>query len=376
MSEWPLRVLVCVPWRERLGGAEVMLWSALRHADARRLEFAVAFLEPGPFQKEVSELGVRTFAVPAGRLREPRSAAKAVRALSHIIRTEEPDLVLNWVAKAQLYGAPAAARARRQDRVVWWQHGVPHGHWMDRAATALPARAIGCSSRASAAAQSASRPRRPTFVVHPGVETEKVPAVRRASLEIPEGHPVIGIVGRLQPWKGQHRFLRALRDLHDAGFPAHGLIVGGSAHGFSPGYEEEVRELIPRLGLEDSVTLVGHVPDARPYIAAMDVLVSASEREPFGIVLAEGLAQGVPLVAVADAGPREIVDHGVTGVLIPRPERSLIAAAVRELLEDPPQRQRMALAARRAAVDRFGVQAMTRQLERKLQELASERGAA
>jgi glycosyltransferase involved in cell wall biosynthesis len=370
-----LRVLVCVPWRERLGGAEVMLWSVLKHSDARSVQYAVAFLEPGRFEEEVSELGVRTFRVPAGRLREPRAAALAIRQLRRIIRSEEPDLVLNWQAKAQLYGSPAAVAAGWGDRVVWWQHGVPDGHWMDRVATALPARAVGCSSHASATAQAAARPRRRTFVVHPGVETHEVRPVGEETLGIGDEQPVVGIVGRLQPWKGQHRFLHALRLLHDSGCRAHGLIVGGSAHGFSPGYEQDLRALIAQLGLDDAVTMAGHVPDARPYVARMDVLVSASEREPFGIVLAEAMAQGVPAVAVSDAGPREIIESGVTGLLVPRPDHMLLSAAMRELLQDEERRRRMAVAARRAAVDRFGVRTMTRELELRLRAIAAERSA-
>ena len=368
-------MLVCTPWRERLGGAEVMLWSVLKHADPQRLEIGVAFLEPGPFEEEVRALGVRTFAVPSGRLRELRAAGAAVRRLARIIRAEEPDLILNWVAKAQLYGAPAAAHAGRGDSVVWWQHGVPEGHWMDRAATALPARAVGCSSRASAIAQAARRPRRRTFVVHPGVETARVPAIERGALGIPDGRPIIGIVGRLQPWKGQHRFLDALRRIHDDGLRAHGLIVGGSAHGLSAGYEEEVQALIRQLGLDAWVTMVGQVPDARPYIAAMNVLVSASAKEPFGIVLAEALSQGVPVVAVADAGAREIVDPGANGLLVPRPDASLLAGVVGELLADQPRRLKMAVAARRAALDRFGIATMVGGLETRLRALAAN-GAA
>jgi glycosyltransferase involved in cell wall biosynthesis len=373
VSEPALRVLVCVPWRERLGGAEAMLWSVLKHTDPRRVEYRVAFLEPGPFEEDVRALGVTTYRVPTGRLRHPRAGGRAVRRLAEIIRGDDPDLVLNWQAKAQLYGAPAAAAAGRSDRVLWWQHGVPSGHWMDRVATALPARAIGCSSRASALAQSATRPSRVTFVVHPGVETERVAPIDRAALGVGDKRPIVGIVGRLQPWKGQHRLLHALRRLHDSGCRAHGLIVGGAAHGFSPGYERELRDLIARLRLRTWVTMVGHVADARPYIAAADVLVSASENEPFGIALVEGLVQGVPVIAVSDAGPREIVEPGVTGLLVPRPEPHLLADSVRVLLDDETRRRGIARRARAAAIDRFGIQAATATMERQLRTIAASR---
>jgi glycosyltransferase involved in cell wall biosynthesis len=372
MSE-PLRVLVCVPWRERLGGAEAMLWTLLRHSDPHRVHYSVAFLESGPFEHEVRERGLTTFRLEAGRLREARCGGRAIRRLSRIIRSHEPDVVLNWQAKAQLYGACAAIGAGLgAGRIVWWQHGVPGGHWMDRAATALPARAVGCSSRASAIAQATVRPRRPTFVVHPGVDGERVRPTARDALGIPPERPLIGIAGRLQPWKGQHRFLHALRQLHDAGCKAHGLVVGGSAHGFSPGYERELRELIGGLALTDWVTMVGHVADTRPLIAAMDVLVSASSMEPFGIVLLEASVQETPVVAVADAGPREIVTHGVTGLLVARPEPELLARAARDLLGDEPRRAAMGRAARARAVERFGARTMAQSLAGELRSLALE----
>jgi glycosyltransferase involved in cell wall biosynthesis len=340
------------------------------------VHYSVAFLEPGPFEEEVRALGIRTFRVPAGRLREPRAGGAAIRRLRRIIRDSEPDIVINWQTKAQLYGATAAIGARRSDRVVWWQHGMAAGHWMDRVATALPARAVGCSSRASAAAQAALRPRRTTFVVHPGVEMERVNPIGRGALGIPPERPVVGIVGRLQPWKGQHRFLHALRLLHHAGCSAHGLIVGGSAHGFSPGYEQELCALVPQLGLTDWVTMVGQIADPRPYIATMDVLMSASVKEPFGIVLLESLVQGVPVVASSDAGPSEIVDPGVTGVLVARPDPALLAAAAHGLLRDETHRARMAAAARRSAAQRFDAEVMTDALERELRALVGERSPA
>jgi glycosyltransferase involved in cell wall biosynthesis len=375
MSE-PLRVLVSVPWRERLGGAETMLWSVLKHTDPARVRYEVAFLEPGPFEEEVRELGIQTFRVPTGRLRAPHTGAQAIRRLSQIIHRADPDVVLNWQVKAQLYGAPAAVAAGRADRVVWWQHGVPRKHWMDRLGTALPARAVGCSSWASAAAQAATRPRRPTFVVHPGVESDLVAPIDRSALGIPPERAVVGIVGRLQPGKGQHRLLHALRLLHDAGCDVHGLLVGGIAHGFSAGYEPELRALVHKLGVKHSVTMTGHVPDPRPYVATMDVLVSASEMEAFGIVLLEALVQGVPVVAVGDAGPREIVAPGVNGLLVDRPDPPLLAAAVGDLLRDHVRRRRMARASRQTAVERFGVQAMTRDLERELRTVAANAQAA
>jgi len=365
-----MRLVVTVPWRERLGGAEIMLWRFLSRVDTGRFDVTVVFFEPGPFRDDVAALpGIRTVAVPIARLRDVRRTGAATRALAGVLRDTRPDLLLNWVAKAQLYGASAAALAGCADRVVWWQHGIPHGHWMDRLATALPARAVGCSSTVAAWAQARQHPRRPTFVVHPGVEPDRAVPVARRDLGIAPQRTVIGIVGRLQPWKGQHRVIEAVGRLRDTGHDVHALVVGGDAHGLSPQYGDRLDRCIGELGLRDRVTMTGQVGDPSPYIAAMDVLVNASEREPFGIVVLEAMAQEVAVVAVGDGGARDIVEDGVSGVLVARPDAALIAAGVGAMLDDDGRRQRIAAAGRERLLARFTAQRMTDRLQDMLEDL-------
>ena len=310
-----MKLLVTVPWGERAGGAENMLWTFLRHVDRSRIEPTVVFFQQGPFEREVAGLGMRTAVIPSGRLRQLGRATRVVQAVRSVLRTEEPDLILNWSAKTQLYGASAAVAARVADRVLWWQHGIPNGHWLDRLATALPARAVGCSSFQSSDAQERLRPRRPSFVIHPGIEAPPRNGTEllalRAELGVPEDRLVVGIVGRLQPWKGQHRLLGALAILRDAGHEVHGLIVGGKAFGLSPEYEPRLRRLANELGLGNSVTFTGQVPDGAKYLGAMDVFVNTSTYEPFGIALLEAMAAGLPTVAFDSGGPREIIEPGL-----------------------------------------------------------------
>lgn len=365
------KLVITVPWRERLGGGEIMLWRFLSHLDVARFATTVVFLEPGPFQREVAALpGIHTVAVPIARLRDVHRVLRATIALSRVLRRIGPDLVLNWVAKAQLYGASAAVLAGMRNRVVWWQHTIPDTHWMDQLATALPSCAVGCSSTAAARAQACLHPRRPTFVIHPGVEADRVQPVPRAELGIPPQRALVGIVGRLQPWKGQHRLLEALVHLRDLGHDVHALVVGGDAHGLSPQYTTLLHRRVVELGLTDRVTMTGQVNRPEPYIAAMDVLVSASTNEPFGIVLLEGMAQETAIVAVGDGGPRDIIEDGVSGVLVARPEARLLADAVAELLADDDRRRRIAAAGRDRLLDNFTAERMTEQLQDVLEELA------
>jgi glycosyltransferase involved in cell wall biosynthesis len=373
-----MRIVIAMPWGERLGGAESMLWALLRNLDHSRFEPHVVALQPGPFEREIAGLGIRTTVIPSGRMRQPGRAAAAVRSLARLFERECADLIVNWSPKTHLYGAPAARLAGFSDRVVWWQHGIPNGHWLDRLATALPARAVGCSSRAAAHAQGRLWPHRATFVVHPGIDPPAPASEDELSrlgkdLGVPRDRVVVGMVGRLQPWKGQDRLLKALALLRSRGLDVHGMIVGGDAYALSPAYAANLERLVADLGLADRVTMTGQVESVGAYVELMDVFVSASEAEPFGIVLLEAMTLGVPVVAVASGGPLEIIEPGRSGALADGPEPEELARALEGLVSDPGLRGRLADEGRRTAA-RFSAARMAQEMQAQLEEL-SERAA-
>ncbi|HEX8715129.1 MAG TPA: glycosyltransferase, partial [Solirubrobacteraceae bacterium] len=162
-------MLVTVPWGDRLGGAEAMLQAILDGAKESGHELELVFFEPGSWPQELSAAGFHVEVLHAGRLRQAHRALATVLRLARILRRRRPDLILNWSAKTQLYGSPAAVLAGMRDRVVWWQQAIPSSKgWLDRTATLLPAIAVGCYSTPAARAQAALPPSRPTFVVGAG----------------------------------------------------------------------------------------------------------------------------------------------------------------------------------------------------------------
>jgi glycosyltransferase involved in cell wall biosynthesis len=371
----PLTVVITVPWGERLGGAEAMLLSFLCHVDRTRVDPLVVFLVDGPFEREVSALGIRTTVLPAGRLRHVGVFVRVVRSLSALLRREHPDLILNWAVKSQLYGGPAAALAGVSNRVVWWQHGIPKGHWMDRLATLLPARAVGCSSARSADAQERLRPRRKTFVVHPGIDPPVRPresetdALRRR-LGISEDRTIVGTVGRLEPGKGQDQLLRTLAALRRQGHPVHGLIVGGPGYGRSAAYESQLKHLADQLGLGSSLTFTGHVSDVVPYASLMAVFVSAGRNESFGISVLEAMALGVPVVTTDASGAAALVEADVSAVLVSTSDDDALTRAVRRLVEDADLRRRLGRGGREQVASSLTARRMCAELERCLEAVA------
>jgi D-inositol-3-phosphate glycosyltransferase len=162
----------------------------------------------------------------------------------------------------------------------------------------------------------------------------------------PAGEHVILYAGRLIPWKGVQYAIAALAEV-----PGAVLVVAGDGH-YRPTLEEAART----AGLVDRVRFLGPVPheDLPRLLAVSDVLVATSfASETFGIALVEAQACGVPVVASRFGGFPEVVQDGVTGLLVPPQEPAALAAALRALVADPARRVRMGEAGRRWVEEQF-----------------------
>lgn len=343
-----------------------MLWGFLLRARDHGVRPRVAFLEDGPVLREVAAIGLDSDLIPFTRLRSPVGIARGSATLSRLVSRHRPDVVLAWMSKAQILTGTAAACSRRWPPLVWWQHGVADGP-IDRVATFFPADAVGCSSRIGQQTQARLRPRRQTFVVHPGVrDAEPVNAARRAEARTALGLPVkavvLGLVGRLDRHKGQDRLIRIVGLLLERGHAVHGIVVGGDTFRTDPSYADGLPLLVDELGLGAAITFTGQVVDPSLHYAAMDLLVSPGRREGFGMVLAEAMMHGVPPVAFAEAGPKEILRDPRCGRLTMSPEPSAMVDAVEELLRDPEALRAMSLAAHAEAKARFSLATMTERI--------------
>ena len=140
-------------------------------------------------------------------------------------------------------------------------------------------------------------------------------------------------VGRLAPNKRQHLLIAALAAFRRAFDPAATLsLVGGAS---SPHYEDALRRYVADLDLTDAVHITGNVSDGErnAYYATADVFVCVSAHEGFLVPLLEAWHNRVPVVAVSAAAVPETL--GDAGILLPRPDATLVAAAVARVTGDP-----------------------------------------
>jgi glycosyltransferase involved in cell wall biosynthesis len=335
----------------------------------------VVFLEDGPMRAQLRALGAETAVIGAGRLRHPHRLAASVLRIASLARAWRADLIFGWMTKAHLYSSPAATLAGIP--ALWYQHGFPSRlNWMDRVATALPARGILACSRHVGEAQARLCPRRPIRVVYPGVDLERfdpetlpTPREARSRLGLPLDGPLIGIVGRLQRWKGIHVLIEAMPSVLAQHPTAHCFVVGGP-HGLEPDYHYELIHLIEALDVIEQVFLAGHQPNANVWMQAADVIVHASDNEPFGMVIVEAMAIGKPVIGTASAGPNEIITDEVDGILVPFADIHALAGALVRCLADANLRDDLGRRAR-ASVRRFSTRAYVEEFERALTDLVA-----
>lgn len=193
---------------------------------------------------------------------------------------------------------------------------------------------------------------------------EKADVRRRYGL--PDGRAFIGIIGRLDPIKGHDDFLAAatlIREKHPEAF----FLVAGDGE-LRPALERAARE----RGLQDCVAFLGHCQDALDIAALLHVFVSCSYSEGSGIAHVEAMAQGIPVVATAVGGVPEIVEDGVSGVLVEPGRPDEIAAAVCSILTDDERRYRLSEQGRRRCREKFLVGRTVEQLGALYRRLAAQ----
>jgi glycosyltransferase involved in cell wall biosynthesis len=154
-----------------------------------------------------------------------------------------------------------------------------------------------------------------------------------------DGQPVIGYVGRIDPHKGVLDLIAALPVLRAQVPEARLAIVGDDPWGAFPDYQAQVR------ACQDAVHVAWH-DNAPGLMRHLDVLVAPSYQEPFGTVIGEAMAVGTPVVATRVGGLAEVVEDGVSGVLVEPGDPEALAGAIVEVLR---RRASMAEEARRAA---------------------------
>ena len=355
-----------------LGGAELCLLDVAEHFRATSL---VALMDDGPLRGALEERGVRTTVLEHGRSlqrvrRESRipgmgAVGAVVGAAQEVARlSRDYELVYANSQKAFIVACVSAAFARRP--VLWHLHDILDPQVFSRVnigvdvflANHIASRVIANSQATANALIARGGTRARIDVVYNGLDPVIADAVRPADVAAARasigaaGAQLLGLFGRLAPWKGQDVAIRALALLGpDSNVQL--AIVGDALFG-EESYAAELRALVSANGLEHRVHFLGFRSDVPVLMRAVDVLIHTSVTpEPFGRVIVEGMMAERPVIATAGGGASEIVTPGVTAWQVPPNDPTALADAIRSVLHDPARARAVAAAGKRDALERF-----------------------
>jgi glycosyltransferase involved in cell wall biosynthesis len=368
-----------------LGGAELSL---LDIAAAWGPTATAVLLEDGPFRARLDAAGVHTQVIetgsavravrrdaPAPFLATSLEVLRVARQVARLARNH--DLIYANSQKAMVIGALAGVFARRP--VLWHLRDILHNADFNprnvRVAVILANRVaarVVTNSRATAEAfRMVGGNAAKTRVVHNGIApapfcavTPEDIATGRAELRLPTA-TVVGVFGRLAPWKGQHVLLEAMPQLPGV----HALLVGSALFG-EKSYVEHLHKLTRDLDVADRVHFLGFRSDIPRLMGLTDAVVHTSiSPEPFGRVIVEGMLAARPVVATRAGGALEIVEDGVTGQLVTPGDARELAAAIRHVTSSSTA-PIIGSAGRARAKEHFSLEAMLSGVSEQIHEVA------
>jgi glycosyltransferase involved in cell wall biosynthesis len=175
-----------------------------------------------------------------------------------------------------------------------------------------------------------------------GVEDGSDRLFERAQLGALENDVLFILVGRINWWKGQSLLVEAFSYVVASTGTRARLAIIGSAPPGQEHYEHELAEVVAKSGCSDRIVIVPYRVDINTVWNAADVVVIPStEPEPFGRVAIEAMAFAKPVIAAAHGGLLEIIDHGVTGLLVTPRDSLALSLAMKTLLSDEVLRKSM-----------------------------------
>ena len=188
---------------------------------------------------------------------------------------------------------------------------------------------------------------------------------------IPDGATLIGVVGRLERWKGQHVFIKAAADVARRHPEACFAVVGGKVYGRGREmYESELKALAQRLGILDRVIFAGHRKDLANVMNSLDLYAHSSvDPDPLPGVVMEAMSMAKPVVGPRAGGIPEEVEDGKTGILYEPGDHHEMAEAMCRLIEDPKLAHRMGQAGKERVQRVFNRDILCKRLESLYEEV-------
>ena len=363
MSSERIRILHFLT-TENLAGTELSTCQVVQVMDKERFDVDVAFLmNGGPVSQLLTRSGIRVHTLLGST-----SLWGALRRLLKLVRAEEFQLVHLYGFKTSLLGRFVFKIFSPRSVIV---QGIRGQHLtqtirtdspltrvallVERAFSPLIDYYVANSEGAIRFLTAHGLPAEKFVWIRSGIDTNKWQMEPRLEKKM----PLIACVARFHPVKGHVDLIEALVQIYQEGIPFQCVLAGNGS------LLSEVRALVGNRGLDGSVSFPGELDreGVRTLLSEADIFVLPSAWEGLPRSVMEAMAAGLPVVGTDVSGTNELVENGVTGLLVDSGDRVALARALASMLEDREMRVEMGRRGQRRIQAGFDLHATTRRLE-------------
>jgi glycosyltransferase involved in cell wall biosynthesis len=347
-------------WR---GGEQQVLYLA-RFLQAQGYDNVVVCQPGSALQQRCMDAGVPARAL---RIRHEADVIAAWR-LGHYLRRQQIDMLHMHTPHAHTIGLFAGLLAPRVGKVVSrrvdfapirnrfsrWKYIRPELHYLTVSKAIQQVLVAG-----GIAAEQVQ-------TVYSGIDLQRCDEAAEAPPLFPAGTRVIGTVGHLAGHKGQRYLIEAMSHLVDKQSPV-GCVIAGTG---------DLRQALERqaaeLGLSEHIRFTGFRHDVLALMRQFEIFVFPSVMEGLGTALLDAMALRKPVVATRAGGIPEVVQDGITGLLVPPQDSEALANAIQYLLQHPQQARVFGDAGRKRVEQHFTADRMATQTLSVYQRLCNE----
>lgn len=329
-----------------LGGGEHSFLDLLSHLPPPWHALVVVPQE-GELAVELRARGISFEVVPLPSLR-PWFApviAKALFALWRICRKHYPRVIYANGSRAALYGGLVGCLMKIP--VLWHCRIADSDPYIDSLLTRLCNQIVANSHATSRRFREEIKNK--VKVIYNGIDLHWL---KGGVLSKPEGigdnWKVILLIARVSRWKRHDLALNAFEKIAEIEPNAH-LVCLGDKDGLDPEWWDQLRVMTSLSSFSERIHWIGQVQDIRPWLRSSSLLLLTSENEPFGRVIVEAMACGLPIIATRSGGVPEIVREGIDGILVTPGSASEVCEAVLKLLRDEGLRNSLSAAGTKRA---------------------------
>ncbi len=354
------------------GGAQEHVYSLVTRLNPECYDVRVVSLSHGSSVRRLQRAGFDVTVI------DEMDDARAVRAVADALAAFKPEVVHNHMYRAEIVGTKAAyqlgEKGCRRPAVISTVHSSRIRCSEDRQAlrrlTPLMDRLIVVSKAIENKIREEGRDGTPVSLIYNGVDLQRYNhqqpcCTLHEDYAIPEASPIVGVVARLEAEKGHRTLLDAWPSVQ-AAHPESWLLIVGE------GSERDALEAqASGLGISGKVVFAGRREDVPAVTAALDVAVLPSYREAQGLSVLEAMALSRPVVASRVGGIPEMIEDGVSGLMVPPNDSAALAAAINRLLSDHPFADMIARRGHDLVHERFCIELMVNAVETIYDEAAA-----